>query len=87
MFIEEIAMKSSSPGVEKQTPNGRGGKRGKVPKEKGARGKVLVPKGRIRLPRKAEGKVRRLMGAVRARVDGAGEERVRGLHRQRAHGS
>lgn len=68
-------MKSSSPGVEKQTPNGRGGKRGKVPKEKGARGKVLVPKGRIRLPRKAEGKVRRLMGAVRARVDGARNRR------------
>ena len=68
-------MKSSSPGADNQTPNARVSKRGKVPKEKGARGKVLVPKGRIRLPRKAEGKVRRLMGAVRARVDGASNRR------------
>ncbi|HOB02859.1 MAG TPA: phage integrase N-terminal SAM-like domain-containing protein [Casimicrobium huifangae] len=68
-------MKSSSPGADNQTPNARVSKRGKVPKEKGARGKVLVPKGRIRLPRKAEGKVRRLMGAVRARVDGARNRR------------
>lgn len=58
-----------------QPPNGRGGQRGKCHKEKDAHGKVRVPKGRIFLTEKAEGQVRRLMGAVRHRVAGARNRR------------
>ena len=56
-------------------PNGRPAKRVACPGEKDQFNKVRVPRGRIRLSKADEGQVRRLMGAVRERVDGARNRR------------
>lgn len=58
-----------------QPPKVRGVKRAKCPIEKDQFNKVRVPRGRIRLSKADEGNVRRLMGAVRERVDGARNRR------------